>query len=352
MVEYTCLNKILEEMRVFMASPKIFVSSTCYDLKQIRQDIEGFIKYYGYEAILSERHSIPYNVKDDLESDCYNEISSCDMLVGIVGGVFGSESLDKSGDSISMKEMKKAIEDNKQVYIFIDRNVNTEFNTYSRNVGKDIKYAFVDDTKIFTFIEFLKSKNNIIINDFSTADDIVTCLRSQWAGLFQTYLYNREQLRQNEGLLTLKKVIESLLEVSSKLENNTDSIIQSSDAFFAKASLSRLTYSASVSAISSVLLGANRGTLLFRTLSEIDNYIQKCLGYEPSLFGENHEYVKGDLKLYIDKKFLFDANKQLIYRTTKELKDYEEKNKHSFIYIENTSGDFPDIDDDDGDLPF
>ena len=35
--------------------PSIFVSSTCYDLKQIRQDIREFIEAdLGYEAILSE----------------------------------------------------------------------------------------------------------------------------------------------------------------------------------------------------------------------------------------------------------------------------------------------------------
>ena len=39
-----------------MSAPKVFVSSTCYDLKQVRQDIESFILSYGYTPILSERH--------------------------------------------------------------------------------------------------------------------------------------------------------------------------------------------------------------------------------------------------------------------------------------------------------
>ena len=39
--------------------PSIFVSSTCYDLKQIRQDIREFIEAdLGYEAILSEYDSL------------------------------------------------------------------------------------------------------------------------------------------------------------------------------------------------------------------------------------------------------------------------------------------------------
>lgn len=40
--------------------PSIFVSSTCYDLKQIRRDIREFIEAdLGYEAILSEYDSFP-----------------------------------------------------------------------------------------------------------------------------------------------------------------------------------------------------------------------------------------------------------------------------------------------------
>jgi len=38
-----------------MARPKVFVSSTFYDLKQIRADLEHFIREMGYDAVLHER---------------------------------------------------------------------------------------------------------------------------------------------------------------------------------------------------------------------------------------------------------------------------------------------------------
>lgn len=71
-----------------MAIPKIFISSTCYDLKQIRNDLYNFIESYGYQAVLSEKNTVPYNTTDDLESDCYAEINNCDIVVGILGGAF------------------------------------------------------------------------------------------------------------------------------------------------------------------------------------------------------------------------------------------------------------------------
>ena len=51
--------------------PSIFVSSTCYDLKQIRQDIREFIEAdLGYEAILSEYDSFPIDSDKDTINNC------------------------------------------------------------------------------------------------------------------------------------------------------------------------------------------------------------------------------------------------------------------------------------------
>ena len=59
--------------------------------------------------------------------------------------------------SISQKEFSIAIEQNKQVYIFIEKNVLAEYDTYIINKGnKDIRYASVDNVKIF-------DRNQIVI---------------------------------------------------------------------------------------------------------------------------------------------------------------------------------------------
>ncbi|HDI3138782.1 TPA: DUF4062 domain-containing protein, partial [Vibrio cholerae] len=38
-----------------MAKPRIFISSTYYDLKHIRSDLERFISEQGYDAVLNEK---------------------------------------------------------------------------------------------------------------------------------------------------------------------------------------------------------------------------------------------------------------------------------------------------------
>lgn len=92
-----------------MAKPRIFVSSTYYDLKHIRADVERFIREQGYDPVLNEKGHIPYGSAERLEEYCYKEIELCDILVSVIGGRFGSES--KNEDySVSNLELKTAID--------------------------------------------------------------------------------------------------------------------------------------------------------------------------------------------------------------------------------------------------
>lgn len=49
-----------------MAKPRIFISSTFCDLKQIRTDLDSFIELIGYEALRNEEGDIPYGKLNEL----------------------------------------------------------------------------------------------------------------------------------------------------------------------------------------------------------------------------------------------------------------------------------------------
>jgi len=100
-----------------MAAPRIFVSSTYYDLRQTRDNIKGFIEGLGYEAVMHEHSGVAYTQNTNLEKDCYREISGCEIVVSIIGNSFGSQSSENEL-SITMNEIKTAIKNKKKVYIF------------------------------------------------------------------------------------------------------------------------------------------------------------------------------------------------------------------------------------------
>ncbi|TLE15118.1 DUF4062 domain-containing protein [Vibrio cholerae] len=212
-----------------MAKPRIFVSSTYFDLKQVRSDLERFIHEQGYDPVLNEKGHISYGSQEKLEEYCYKEIKQCDILVSIIGGRYGSQS-HESEYSVSNKELKKALEEGKQVYIFIDSAVATEYRTYQINKdNKEIKYASVDDVKVYEFLEEVYDlpKNNTIHN-FNSAEDITTFLLEQWAGLFQRLL-NDESKKKEVNLInklsSTSEILNSLVEYLVEEKKNGESAI-------------------------------------------------------------------------------------------------------------------------------
>lgn len=195
-----------------MARPRIFISSTYYDLKNVRADLHRFIRSRGFDPVLNEFGHIPYGSDEKIEEYCYREIEGCDIVVAIVGGRFGSSS---SHDpySISQQELKTAFDLGRQVHIFVEKAVLAEYNTYRKNKdSEEITYAAVDNVAIYRFLEevFSLPLNNPVA-PFETSADITAYLQEQWAGLFHSLL--RETARKKEV-----RLIDDLGSIASTLK--------------------------------------------------------------------------------------------------------------------------------------
>ncbi len=209
-----------------MAVPRVFISSTYYDLKQVRNDVDTFIQSLGYEPVRHEKSSIPYTT-GTLEEDCYHEISSCDIVICIIGKEYGTESK-LEHMSITMKELKKALSEHKIVYVFVDRDVMCENTTYKANLGKDFTPGIVRDIKIHQSLIELENqigRQRPIIR-FEHADEIKNHLRDQLAGLFQ-------RLIQKEATASTAKNAFDLHSEIANLSNLIDSIKEDHATFCA-----------------------------------------------------------------------------------------------------------------------
>ena len=194
-----------------MAKPRVFISSTFYDLRQVRSDLERFIREVGYEPVQHEMGQVPYGSQEKLESYCYKEITQVDIVVNIIGGRFGSGSFEEAY-SISQMELKTALRLNKQSYIFVDGSVMAEYRMYLKNKElKGMRYVAADDERIFRFIEEMQAlpRNNQII-EFRQAEEIAVHLREQWAGLFQRFLQEQEQLPDRRAADDLHEALKTV----------------------------------------------------------------------------------------------------------------------------------------------
>jgi hypothetical protein len=208
-----------------MARPRVFISSTYYDLKQTRENLDQFLTSLGYDTVRNEHGDIPYGNQDALEKYCYKEVGNIDIFVSIIGGRFGSESKESEW-SISNEELRTAFNKGKQVYIFIEKSVDNEYGTYLLNKGNaDTKYKYVDNVKIYQFLEEIhKLTTNNNIKTFESSSEIQDYLKEQFAGLFQSFLESSSKAKDVNLTNKLESLAERFEQLSQKLEKTNDAV--------------------------------------------------------------------------------------------------------------------------------
>ncbi|NVK52490.1 MAG: DUF4062 domain-containing protein [Flavobacteriaceae bacterium] len=221
-----------------MSKPRIFVSSTYYDLKFIRGTLETFINEYGFEPVLFEKGHVTYNNDFSIEYSSYKEVTKSDILIFVIGGSYGTKANKKNEidfntyNSISKEEYKVALENNIPTYTFILAEIVNEYEIFKLNRNKDITYSTTKTIEIFKLLDFIYGLNeNNVVTPFNSIYDILNFLKVQWAGLFHEFLINKkEQLNINN----IKNAINELKDIASRLEKYNEKIILQIDAKSAK----------------------------------------------------------------------------------------------------------------------
>jgi len=186
-----------------MQQLKVFISSTCFDLKQIRKDLSEFISNFGYQPIMSELDPFPIDPDVDTISNCIKNVEVADLFVLIIGGRYGFV-LD-NGKSITNMEYIYARKKGIPVFVFINKEVVNGLGIYKDNPNADFK-SLVDDTKVFDFVNDVRTVNQHWCYDFEHAQDITANLKIRFSHLFSDALKIRSKMTTGD-LEELWKVI-------------------------------------------------------------------------------------------------------------------------------------------------
>lgn len=229
-----------------MAQPRVFVSSTCYDLQEIRFQLRTFIEDFGFIPVMSEYGDIFYDYKKHIQESCKEEIEKSQFFILIIGNNFGSiyykhNTSSIMPDSVTMQEFRKSIETNIYKHIFVNKFVDYDYKNYKNLLEKYISKHFesveVEENKIndiindlinkfkkeymypkesykyiFNFLDIvysLRSNNAVII--YENFENIKLSLRKQWSG----FMY--EAVTKNRSVSI--NVIERLGDKINRIEN-------------------------------------------------------------------------------------------------------------------------------------
>lgn len=206
--------------------PRIFVSSTFYDLKYIREDLSNFIKAHDFDPIMFEDGDIGYTPWKELDSSCYETMKSADMVILIIGGNYGSRATNEDNGfenylSVTRKEFQTALNSRIPIYTFVDSKVLTEYETFDLNLEalrsnpKSIKFKNTKDINVFYFIREIYQLGDLVVTSFERSDDIKEFLSKQWSDMFKKYL---QFLKDDIQIKTLDKTIDGMKDVVGEMK--------------------------------------------------------------------------------------------------------------------------------------
>lgn len=179
------------------SSTTLFVSSTCYDLAQLRADLRDFAESIGFEPILSELDTFPVDPSRDTVENCINVVRTrADVFVLVVGGRYGS--INDTGKSITNLEYLEATARGIPKYVFVKSEILSLLPLWRANPDADFSSA-VDTTKLFEFVSHLRDTGEVWVFPFNNAQDITKTLRKQLSYLLADCLELRSKLQMTDS---------------------------------------------------------------------------------------------------------------------------------------------------------
>ena len=202
----------MKNLSIQMRKPTVFISSTGYDLMQIREELSEFIENeLGYEALLSEKDVFPIYSNLNVSDNCIRTVEDrADLFILIIGGRSGYVVGDTE-TSITNLEYKTARKKGIPAYIFVEERIISLAPIWRKNPDGDFSDV-VDSNKVFEFVEELSAEGKNWIFKFKNAQEIIETVRAQFAFFI------------NEGLEFKRKFFET--EISQKVSGYSGKVFR------------------------------------------------------------------------------------------------------------------------------
>jgi len=164
----------------------VFVSSTCYDLRAVREHLRSEIAAWGHDPVLSEFPSFPVSPDLTTVENCKKVVRErADVFVLVVGGRRGS--LDPATDrSVVNVEYREARHVGIDCIVFVEKQVLDLLPHFKKNPDADFS-STVDYPDVFRFIDEITEGSKWVF-PFARTDEILTTLQTQLSIRFRDLL--------------------------------------------------------------------------------------------------------------------------------------------------------------------
>lgn len=175
---------------------QIFISSTCYDLIDLRSELETFFGQNGITAVLSDRVTSGFEVLPEKNSieNCLENLRKADSVVVILNQRYGPKlgAVGFGDISATHLEYREAVKAKKRIYFYVRDRLEADYNAWKKN-GRKIDFSpswlGESDFALFEFLEEHKKLEGSRDNWFYTFRDSVD-LKAQLSDRMKEVLEN------------------------------------------------------------------------------------------------------------------------------------------------------------------
>jgi 6-pyruvoyl-tetrahydropterin synthase len=175
-----------------MAKPRIFISSTCFDLNDIRSELTDYLEKYNFEVLNSQLKNFGVAPGIHSHSACLEQVENADFFIVILGGRRGGTFIG-SEKSITNEEYSLAVKKGIPIMIFVNQRVNETSLLYKKNPTSDFS-SVVEDNRIFHFIDYIKSSSeDNWVFQFQNVNDIKDTIKAQLSYYLLLFSQNQKK---------------------------------------------------------------------------------------------------------------------------------------------------------------
>jgi hypothetical protein len=153
---------------------RVFISSTCYDLVDVRAEVKALIEDMGFDAQLSEDDlDSAFEVSGEIDKtsiqECLDNVNTCDCFVLILSQRYGPSLGKADYDDVSATHLeyrefvrRKERGDKVKLFVYVRDRLAQDFSTWKANRKQPIKHHWVpekDAERLFTFLEEVSKLN-------------------------------------------------------------------------------------------------------------------------------------------------------------------------------------------------
>jgi len=205
----------------------VFVSSGCYELRDLRASIRDFLKSLGMNPQLSEDSGFPRQSGDKPHVVCLRALAECPLVIGLLERRCGQPIADWSpfiefnGLRPTQAELRYAIKTNKKLLLYIHESTLAAYSIWSSDQAgyQNLSDAHKPEIGVLELLHELKTNDPApYYETFSDASDVISSLKKNLVNEIYTSLREQEAKSRNQAEYLMAQILGAAPEIRRRIE--------------------------------------------------------------------------------------------------------------------------------------